>query len=296
MHTRPAVGSTPNFCARRLNAVAQSTLNKESIMSEKQIPLDQTAAQASKVATPLYLREFPEFGPMDVTIPAGFMDSSWHNDVCPSFSKDLFNGQVLRLWVERECADDREYPDLPRFSVALHDFDAAFLDTLATSDDFAEIEQAIAAFKPAVTPFQFLRDVSRMSRDQINDLHEEKVGYRPDNDHFAEIDDLVREVAEIAFYHADGNEANWPMPHTEEELLRFIRGEDSRSGMADRKFSVRSSALPVPVQMSDILPFNVFLRISALSASDRFDIERLTVGDQLLIENEEGTYAVTRSH
>ena len=265
-------------------------------MSEIQMPQEQTVGETSRTATPLYLQEFPEFGPMDVKIPAGFEDSSWHNDVCPSFSKDLFNGQVLRLWIERKCADDREYPELPRFSVALHDFDAAFLDTLATSDDYAEIERAIAAFKPGVTPFQFLRDVSRMSRDQINDLHEEKVGYRPDDDHFSEIDDLVREVAEIAFYHADGNEADWPMPHTEEETLRFIRDEDSRSGIADRRFSVRSKALPVPVQMNDALPFNVFLRIDALSASDRFDIERLKAGDCMQIENGEGSYAITRNN
>lgn len=35
--------------------------------------------------TPLYLLAFPDFGPLDVMLPDGFIDKSWAKDTCPSF-------------------------------------------------------------------------------------------------------------------------------------------------------------------------------------------------------------------
>lgn len=56
-----------------------------------------TVPEMDRPELPRYLREFPEFGLLDVKIPIGFEDISWHNDLSPSFRKLMFNGQSLRL-------------------------------------------------------------------------------------------------------------------------------------------------------------------------------------------------------
>lgn len=55
--------------------------------------------------TPLYLREFPDFGPLDIAIPPGFVDTSWHNDACPSWTHE---GLGLKLWINFENPDWRD--------------------------------------------------------------------------------------------------------------------------------------------------------------------------------------------
>src|SRR5690606_19746669 len=70
-----------------------------------------------EVAAPLprYQVEFPRFGILDVQVPEGFCDTSWHNDVCPSFSKELPNGNFLRIFIEYPDPAARETPDAARF-------------------------------------------------------------------------------------------------------------------------------------------------------------------------------------
>jgi len=42
--------------------------------------------------------EFPDFPAADLpAIPAGFEDTSWHNDACPSFTSDQIG---LTIWVD----------------------------------------------------------------------------------------------------------------------------------------------------------------------------------------------------
>src|SRR5262245_26349217 len=61
-----------------------------------------------------------EFGP-EVAVPAdllnyllgnGWTDTSWHNNVCPSFQRGAW-----WLWVDCENPADREFPQAPRFSL-----------------------------------------------------------------------------------------------------------------------------------------------------------------------------------
>lgn len=47
-----------------------------------------------------YREEFPEFGELDVQIPLGFNDVSWHNDAMPSFQMKLPCGNSVRLWID----------------------------------------------------------------------------------------------------------------------------------------------------------------------------------------------------
>jgi hypothetical protein len=92
-----------------------------------------------------YRTEFPDFV-LDVVIPDGFEDNSWHNDVCPRFEKQLPDGNYLVIWVDFANPSEREYLNCHRFAVDLHDSDFTCLETLITSDDWHEITLFIDTF------------------------------------------------------------------------------------------------------------------------------------------------------
>ncbi len=85
-----------------------------------------------------YKTEFPDFV-LDVTIPAGFEDNSYHNDVCPRFEKQLPDGNYLVIWVDFANPSEREYLNCHRFAVDLHDQDFIYLKTLVRSDYWENI-------------------------------------------------------------------------------------------------------------------------------------------------------------
>lgn len=67
-----------------------------------------------------YQTEFPDFGQLDVQLPPGFKDVSWHHESMPSFAKVLESGAYL--WVAIDYADLslREIPALDRFNALLY--------------------------------------------------------------------------------------------------------------------------------------------------------------------------------
>lgn len=73
-------------------------------------------------------------------IPAGFQDVSWVNDSCPSF---LNEAAGLIIFVDYHDEEDREQAGEPRFSLA--EWSQGMGETLAASDDFADIVAAIDA-------------------------------------------------------------------------------------------------------------------------------------------------------
>ena len=87
---------------------------------------------------PSYTKEFPDFGPMDVVIPEGFKDTSWHNDICPSFSS-----ATHKIWVDYANPTDRELEYQSRFTLCLIDADGEYIDTLTQSDDWTDILKAL---------------------------------------------------------------------------------------------------------------------------------------------------------
>lgn len=60
-----------------------------------------------------YQTEFPGFVGMPA-IPAGFIDSSWRNDACPSFTNESCS---VIIWVDFIDPADRELPYSSRFLV-----------------------------------------------------------------------------------------------------------------------------------------------------------------------------------
>lgn len=81
--------------------------------------------------------EFPEIR-IDVEIPEGFVDTSWHNDVSPSFEHA---GLDLKLWIDAEDPADREMPT-PRYAL-WQGIEADEPVVLAQSDDWSDMLDAI---------------------------------------------------------------------------------------------------------------------------------------------------------
>ena len=62
-----------------------------------------------------YKTEFPDFGELDVAVPSDFEDTSWHNDVCPSFRS---SSRGFLLYIDYADEEKREFPeDKARFTV-----------------------------------------------------------------------------------------------------------------------------------------------------------------------------------
>ena len=83
--------------------------------SRPQEPITYTVqTMAPARATRTYTSEFPDY---DGVLPEleGWTDSSWHNDVCPSLTKD--NG-MWKIWVDYVDPAMREFPDGKRFTVS----------------------------------------------------------------------------------------------------------------------------------------------------------------------------------
>jgi hypothetical protein len=99
-----------------------------------------------------YKHAFPHF---DDTLPtlAGFYDSSWKNDACPSITKDLGNETYLQIFIDYKDQTKSDFYDVAkehysRFHVNL-DKPNEWLDSkfLFSSNDWASVENFIKGFK-----------------------------------------------------------------------------------------------------------------------------------------------------
>lgn len=83
--------------------------------------------------------QFPaQFNDAHPTIPAGWQDTSWGNDVCPSYLTP--NG--LRVWVDHPDADKREFSEMPRYAVTRESEDGDVTE-LCTTDDWAQVLRVV---------------------------------------------------------------------------------------------------------------------------------------------------------
>ena len=95
----------------------------------------------------LYKREFPDFV-LDVVIPEGFEDISWHNDAMPRWrypANPAKSEASIILWVDYADAVMRE-SDHPRFVLADGDDRA---DVLIETDDYNAVLKMIAMWEDA---------------------------------------------------------------------------------------------------------------------------------------------------
>jgi hypothetical protein len=79
-----------------------------------------------------YQAAFPDYPPADMpALPYLFDDSSWKNDVCPSYSSELFG---LRIWIDYVDPAQREIDQGERFLVT--PLDDGTHDVFVQTDDW----------------------------------------------------------------------------------------------------------------------------------------------------------------
>jgi hypothetical protein len=82
-----------------------------------------------------YKTEFSSYDD-ELTLPAGWVDTSWHNDTCPSFEK-IVGDTTIRLWCDFKDPDLREVGGNPRFTVCKHFPDEDIFECLGQSESMA---------------------------------------------------------------------------------------------------------------------------------------------------------------
>jgi len=242
---------------------------------------------------PRYQREFPDYGELDIALPPGFTDESWHNDAMPSFAKELPNGYFLKLWIDYADQSKSEVPMTSRFSLGLYNQDMEHITDLKYVDDIADITNFVASYQPKPTPAQFIRDCSRMSRQELNDWYLQNVGYRPDDEASDSDDDLCVGVAQMMFLHAGGTEVEWQ--HIDEHhLLNWARREDEHKKLAERRYRCEwpegyGGAKPEEVDLS------FFTGSLGYSSEDKYRITQLAVCESASFSDIVSVHIVTRT-
>lgn len=86
-----------------------------------------------------YRTEFPDFAPETMpALPEGWADTSWHNDQCPYFERQLAPETMLRLFVNYADRELREFPDGERFDAWLSTPQGNCPENIS-SDDLAKV-------------------------------------------------------------------------------------------------------------------------------------------------------------
>lgn len=93
-----------------------------------------------------YQTEFPDFV-LDVQIPAGFTDNSWHNDTMPNFIYDFGDCTLLKVWIDYADENMREHPGAPRFLVEYDvEGDSTASGMLLASDNWQEVVDFVKTY------------------------------------------------------------------------------------------------------------------------------------------------------
>jgi hypothetical protein len=89
--------------------------------------------------TTTFQTEFPDYPVADMpALPehGDFVDTSWHNDACPSITSDALG---LHIWIDFADKSVREFEDGPRFIVARRDDGIVIGRTVLETDDWDEV-------------------------------------------------------------------------------------------------------------------------------------------------------------
>jgi hypothetical protein len=73
-------------------------------------------------------------------LPTGFIDTSWHNDACPSFTHEAAR---LVLWVDYPNPADREVQGGSRFLLCTMKDDGGSGDVIAAAEHWTDMEAEI---------------------------------------------------------------------------------------------------------------------------------------------------------
>lgn len=120
----------------------------------------------------IYKTEFPGFK-LDVPIPAGFTDNSWHNNAMPCWVRELPDDRMMVLWIDYADASLRDHPNNARF--VLHVTDSSLTDIYENfaSDNYEDVLNCLSDYFPYI----------HLSDDQLRKAQSELWNRVPDNDH-----------------------------------------------------------------------------------------------------------------
>lgn len=93
-----------------------------------------------------YQTAFPDFT-LDVAIPEGFEDQSWHNDAMPRFVKTLSDGRTLNIWIDYADRSLSDYPELPRFLAEILTAEGEYTDENLATNDWQELLATVSEYK-----------------------------------------------------------------------------------------------------------------------------------------------------
>lgn len=89
--------------------------------------------------TTTFQTEFPDYPVTDMpAMPAhgNFVDTSWHNNACPSITSDDLG---LHIWIDFVDKSLREFQDGPRFIVTRQDNEFETIDTVLETEEWNEV-------------------------------------------------------------------------------------------------------------------------------------------------------------
>jgi hypothetical protein len=138
----------------------------------------------------MYKTEFPDFK-LDVSIPAGFVDNSWHNNAMPCWIRELPDEKMMVLWIDYADPALRDHPQNARF--VLHVTDSSMTDVYENfaSDSYADVLNCLGDYFPHI----------HLSDDELREAISELWKRVPNDDHarnFQEWDAVSNIDAEIS--------------------------------------------------------------------------------------------------
>jgi hypothetical protein len=113
-------------------------------------------------AFPLAAAEFPDFDLSTMpAVPAGYAESSFRNDACPSFWNEA---AALQIFIDYADASQREHSDGARFHVV----NTSTGETVAESDEWQEaLKAALAADYIATVGYNPFEDDATITTDEV---------------------------------------------------------------------------------------------------------------------------------
>ena len=120
----------------------------------------------------MYKTEFPDFK-LDVPIPAGFVDNSWHNNAMPCWIRELPDEKMMVLWIDYADPALRDHPQNARF--VLHVTDSSMTDVYENyaSNDYDEVLICLTGYFPWI----------HCTDDQLREMIADVWKRIPDDDH-----------------------------------------------------------------------------------------------------------------
>jgi hypothetical protein len=105
-------------------------------------------AEHESFMVPKFREEFPDFPVNDMPpLPAGFEDSSWHNDACPSMTNNVLRLHIFIDYADPAKRDPSPNEDCPRFIVQPLDADGCLMpdaEELLATDKWDDVLDLIA--------------------------------------------------------------------------------------------------------------------------------------------------------